>query len=105
MLNDFDILLVEDGDEIEEPVKRKTYRYLKTVSDLAKANPYDGRTVDINQIAHELKKLYQWDGAVIEEVQILLEARRVISITSGGRVKIITGLFQEYINHKNGGLN
>ena len=39
----------------------------------------------------------------IERTKNLLEARRVISITSGGRVKINTGLFVEFMLQKNGG--
>lgn len=112
LLSYFDILLVEDGDEVEDAEMRFTYQYLKCAAFLS-ADSLDGRTADINQIKDKLKDQLEdqlKDQAEkletlrddIEKTRNLLEARRVISITSGGRVKINTGLFREYILQKNG---
>ncbi len=52
------------------------------------------------------RKLTEEQGYSTEEIeadQESAEARRVISITSGGRVKINTGLFVEFMLQKNGG--
>ena len=102
LLQDFDILLVEDGDEAEDPEKRKTYQYLKCVSTLS-AQSYDGRTADSSQVARELERCSGYDASTIERIRNLLEARRVISVTHGGRIKINAGLFSEFILQKNGG--
>ncbi len=102
LLMDFDILLVEDGDETEEPEKRKTYQYLRCAA-FCSVYSFDGRTADSSEISRELKENYGYDDYVIESVRNLLERRRVISITQGGRVKINVGLFPEFILQKNGG--
>lgn len=101
LLTDFDILLVEDGDDAEDPEKRKTYQFLKCAAFLSE-DSYDGRTADNNQISRQLAEEYGWSEEKIEKTRNLLEARRVISITSGGRVKINTGLFLKFILRKNG---
>lgn len=101
LLTDFDILLVEDGDDAEDPEKRMTYQFLKCAAFLS-IGSYDGRTADNNQISRQLLDEYGWSDEKIEKTRNLLEARRVISITSGGRVKINTGLFLEFILRKNG---
>lgn len=101
LLTDFDILLVEDGDDAEDPEKRKTYQFLKCAAFLS-VDSYDGRTADNNQISRQLGEEYGWSDEKIEKTRNLLEARRVISITSGGRVKINTGLFVEFMLRKNG---
>lgn len=101
LLTDFDILLVEDGDDAEDPETRKTYQFLKCAAFLS-SDSYDGRTADNNQIGRELLEEYRWSNEEVEKTRNLLETRRVISITSGGRVKINTGLFLEFILRKNG---
>lgn len=100
LLSDFDILLREDGDETVEAEKRMTYLYLKCAALLSLAS-YDKQTADSGEITRELVR----GGcavAEIEKTRNILEARRVISITNGGRVRINTGLFSEYIQQKNG---
>jgi hypothetical protein len=101
LLSDFDILMLEDGDETVEAEKRKTYHYLKTVALLSVA-AYDKRTADSSEVTRELAQNYDYFVEEIEKTRNILEARRVISITNGGRVKINTGLFAEYIIQKNG---
>lgn len=101
LLSDFDILMLEDGDETIEAEERKTYHYLKTVALLSVAS-YDKRTADSSEITRELIQNYNYSTEEVEKTRNILEARRVISITNGGRVKINTGLFAEYIIQKNG---
>ena len=102
LLQDFDILLVEDGDKIEAPEERKTYEYLK-VAAVQALKSYDRRAADRLQIDRALTEDYFWSNEQIEKITNLLEARRVISIQAGGRVKINAGLFIEYIDRKLGG--
>lgn len=101
LLSDFDILLREDGDDTVEAEKRITYRYLKCAALLSLAS-YDRRTADSSEITRELSCDFGYTIAQIEKTRNILETRRVISITNGGRVKINTGLFSEYIQQKNG---
>lgn len=101
LLSDFDILLMEDGDDAVEVEKRLTYRYLKCAA-LLSLSSYDKRTADSGEITRELSNSFDCTVAQIEMTRNILEARRVISITNGGRVKINTGLFSEYIQQKNG---
>ena len=101
LLSDFDILLMEDGDDAVEAEKRITYRYLKCAALLSFAS-YDKRTADSSEITRDLNRSFNYTIEQIEKARNILEARRVISITNGGRVKINTGLFSEYIQQKNG---
>lgn len=101
LLSDFDILLREDGDDTVEAEKRITYHYLKCAA-LRSLTSYDKRTADSSEITRELSREYAYAIEEIEKTRNILEARRVISITNGGRVKINTGLFSEYIQQKNG---
>lgn len=101
LLSDFDILLREDGDDTVEAETRMTYRYLKCAA-LLSLESYDKRTADSGEITRELVRGFDYTIADIEKTRNILEARRVISITNGGRVKINTGLFSEYILQKNG---
>ena len=101
LLSDFDILLMEDGDDAMEAEKRITYRYLKTAA-LLSLSSYDRRTADSSEITRELTRNYDYTTEEIEKARNILEARRVISNTNGGRVKINTGLFSEFIIQKNG---
>lgn len=101
LLSDFDILLMEDGDDAVEAEKRITYHYLKCVA-LLSLSSYDKRTADSAEVTRGLIRDYGYTIAEIEKTRNILEARRVISITNGGRVKINTGLFSEYIQQKNG---
>ena len=101
LLSDFDILLREDGDDTVEAEERLTYNYLKRVA-LLSLSSYDKRTADSSEITRELTRSFNYSIADIEKTRNTLEARRVISITNGGRVKINTGLFAEYIQQKNG---
>ncbi len=101
LLSDFDILLMEDGDDAVEAEKRITYRYLKRAALLSFAS-YDKRTADGSEITRDLSRSFNYTIEQIEKARNILEARRVISITNGGRVKINTGLFSEYIQQKNG---
>lgn len=102
LLTDFDILLVEDGDSVEDPESRKTYQYLKSAA-FATVKSFDQRTSDMKEINRKLTEEQGYSTEEIERTKNLLEARRVISITSGGRVKINTGLFVEFMLQKNGG--
>ncbi|MDO4345168.1 MAG: ATP-binding protein [Eubacteriales bacterium] len=101
LMTDFDILMIEDGDDPGDPEQRDTYQFLKSAAFLA-ADSFDGRTADNNEISRKLFEEYGWRDERIEKIRNRLEARRVISITSGGRVKINTGLFLEYILRKSG---
>ena len=101
LLSDFDILLMEDGDDAVDAEKRITYHYLKNAALLSLAS-YDKRTADSSEITRGLTRDFGYAIAEIEKTRNILEARRVISITNGGRVKINTGLFAEYIQQKNG---
>jgi len=101
LLSAFDTLLTEDGDDVIEPEKRNTYHYLKCAA-LLSASSYDKRTADSGEITRELSREYGYSISEIEKTRNILEARRVISITNGGRVKINTGLFSAYIQQKNG---
>lgn len=101
LLSEFDILLIEDGDDTAEAEKRITYRYLKSAA-LLSLSSYDRRTADNGEITRELSRDFGYSIAEIEKTRNILEARRVISIAGGGRVKINTGLFSEYIQQKNG---
>lgn len=101
LLSDFDILLMEDGDDAVEAEKRITYHYLKCAA-LLSLSSYDKRTADSSEITRGLIRDFGYAIAEIEKTRNILEARRVISITNGGRVKINTGLFSEYIQQKNG---
>ncbi len=101
LLSDFDILLMEDGDDAVDAEKRITYHYLKNAALLSLAS-YDKRTADSSEITRGLARDFGYAIAEIEKTRNILEARRVISITNGGRVKINTGLFAEYIQQKNG---
>ncbi len=101
LLSDFDILLMEDGDDAVDAEKRITYHYLKNAALLSLAS-YDKRTADSSEITRGLTRDFGYAIAEIEKTRNILEARRVISITNGGRVKINTGLFSEYIQQKNG---
>ncbi len=101
LIKDFDMLLTEDGDESVEPEKRKTYQYLQCVA-LLSFDSYDRRTADSNEATRKMTERYGYNAAVVERVRNVLEARRVISITEGGRVKISAGLFSEFIRQKNG---
>ena len=102
LLTDFDILLVEDGDSVEDPESRKTYQYPKSAA-FATVKSFDQRTSDMKEINRKLTEEQGYSTEEIERTKNLLEARRVISITSGGRVKINTGLFVEFMLQKNGG--
>ena len=102
LLTDFDILLVEDGDSVEDPESRKMYQYLKSAA-FATVKSFDQRTSDMKEINRKLTEEQGYSTEEIERTKNLLEARRVISITSGGRVKINTGLFVEFMLQKNGG--
>lgn len=99
-LSNFDILLVEDGDGVENPEERKTYRYLKCAAQLALAS-YDRRTADIQELSEKMKEILGSEDA--ERVRSILHARHVIRFTEGGRLRIETGLFLEYIHQRNGG--
>lgn len=101
LLSDFDILLREDGDETKDAENRITYNYLKCAA-LLSLSSYDKRTADSSEITRGLTRDYGYSIAEIEKTRNILEARRVISISNGGRVKINTGLFSEYIQQKNG---
>lgn len=101
LLSDFDILLMEDGDDTVEAEKRSTYHYLKCAA-LLSISSYDKRTADSGEITRELTRVYGYSHSEIEKTRNILDARRVISITNGGRVKINTGLFSAYIQQKNG---
>lgn len=101
LLSDFDILLMEDGDDAMEAEKRSTYHYLKTAA-LLSLSSFDKRTADSSEITRELSRDFNYTIDQIEKTRNILEARRVISITNGGRVKINTALFSEYIYQKNG---
>ncbi len=101
-LDDFDILLNEDGDALGSFENRLTYKYLKRTAILAKRST-DCRTADIGKIASDLTELENIDSQVVESTRTLLEGRRVISITTGGRVRINTGLFIEFIWQREGG--
>ena len=101
LLSDFDILLMEDGDDAVEAEKRITYHYLKCAA-LLSLSSYDKRTADNSEITRALIRDHDYSIEEIEKTRNILEARRVISITNGGRVKINTGLFSEYIQQKNG---
>lgn len=101
LLSDFDILLMEDGDDAMEAEKRSTYHYLKTAA-LLSLSSFDKRTADSSEITRELSRDFNYTMDQIEKTRNILEARRVISITNGGRVKINTALFSEYIYQKNG---
>ena len=101
LLSDFDILLMEDGDDAVDAEKRITYHYLKSAALLSLAS-YDKRTADSSEITRGLTRDFGYTISEIEKTRNILEARRVISITNGGRVKINTGLFSEYIQQKNG---
>lgn len=101
LLSDFDILLMEDGDDTMEAEKRSTYHFLKCAA-LLSISSYDKRTADSGEITRELARVYGYSNSEIEKTRNILEARRVISITNGGRVKINTGLFSAYIQQKNG---
>ena len=101
LLSDFEILLREDGDDTKEAEERITYHYLKCAALLSLAS-YDRRTADSGEITRELTRSFGYTIAEVEKTRNTLEARRVISITNGGRVKINTGLFSEYIQQKNG---
>lgn len=101
LLSDFDILLMEDGDDAIEVEKRITYRFLKCAA-LLSLSSYDKRTADSSEITRELSNNFDYTVARIEMTRNVLEARRIISITNGGRVRINTGLFSEYIQQKNG---
>ncbi len=99
-LDDFDILLREDGDALGALEELATTRYLTKVVHLAH-QAYDHRTADVAELTEALKM----DGmseAEIEKTRILLEARGVITISDGGRVKINTWLFAAYIQQKYG---
>lgn len=101
-LPDFDVLLREDGDDPGELESRITYQYLRSAAQLSLAS-YDKRTADSGEITRELsREPFRYSPAEIEKTRNILEARRVISIEAGGRVKINTGLFSEYILQKNG---
>ena len=99
-LKDFDILTVEDGDGVESPEERKTYRYLKCAAQLALAS-YDRRTADSREVADQMAALM--GNGEAERIRNILEARHVIRFTEGGRLHIVTGLFLEYIRQRNGG--
>lgn len=101
LLSDFDILLMEDGDDAVEAENRITYHYLKCAA-LLSLSSYDKRTADSSEVTRGLMRDFGYTIAEIEKTRNILEARRVISITNGGRVKINTGLFCEYIQQKNG---
>lgn len=101
LLSDFDILLMEDGDDTVEAEKRSTYHYLKCAA-LLSISSYDKRTADSGEITRELTRVYGYSHSEIEKTRNILDARRVISITNGGRVRINTGLFSAYIQQKNG---
>ena len=101
LLSDFDILLMEDGDDTVEAEKRITYHYLKCAA-LLSISSYDKRTADSSEITSTLSRDYGYSTSEIDKTRNILEARRVISITNGGRVKINTGLFSVYIQQKNG---
>ena len=99
-LSDFDILLVEDGDDVENPEERKTYRYLKTVAMLA-LNSHDHRTADTREASEKMRAIL---GAAEEErVRSILQSRHVIRYEEGGGIRIATGLFLDYIYQRNGG--
>ena len=101
LLSDFDILMLEDGDDPAEAEQRIIYHFLKTAA-LLSVSAYDKRTADSGEITRELVRNYNHSVEEIERTRNILEARRVISITGGGRVKINTGLFKEFVVQKNG---
>lgn len=97
-ITDFDILLTEDGDSVGELIDRDTYKFLsctaRNVLGYGRSMAADGGTV-----ARELKDR-GWSDQQIENTLNLLERRRVISILSGGQIKINTGLFTEFIRRR-----
>ncbi len=101
LLTDFDILVREDGDNIGKMEDLTTYHYLKSAALLSFASN-DRRTADSAEITRSLVRDYGYSAADIDKTRNILEARRVISVTNGGRVKINTWLLAEYIQQKNG---
>lgn len=99
-LTDFDILLVEDGDGVEKPENRKTYQYLKCLAEVSLAS-YDHRTADSREVRDKMKLIL--GDAEEERIRNILHARHVIKYTEGGRMRIETGLFLEYIRQRQGG--
>lgn len=88
---DFDILLVEDGDEVDNIEDRDSYKYLKTVA--MESRLTTGKDCKADIVCPEIGEERSMD------VLGLLESRRVVRIRNG-RVKIIVGLFREYILRK-----
>ena len=96
----FDILMREDGDDMGETVDLITYHYLRSAAFLSFASNDRGKA-DSSAITRSLVRDYGYSIAEIDKTRSILDARHVISITSGGRVKINTGLLSEYFQQKN----
>ena len=94
--NFFDVLLIEDGDNVDLLEDRMTYKYLKCAAQQT-VFQYDDRTSDISLIKSNLENIYGINQEEIDKTQNLLLDRRVISLQRGGRVRINVGLFVKYI--------
>ena len=90
----FDTILTEDGDDNDYLEKTPTYMYLKTIA--LKSQPVVTRDCKSDTICEELGE------KETEEIKNLLRSRHVID-ERNGQVKIILGLFREYIIYNYGG--
>lgn len=98
--SDFDILLMEDGDGyVRTPEERPTYRYLECIAKHS-LESRDRRTADSATVHDAMCRQLGEDKA--KNTAGILQARHVISYTSGGRIKIETGMFLEYIKQRYG---
>ncbi len=97
---DFDILLMEDGDERDVYENLDTFKYLKAVAE-ASFNTVDN-TCEYNLVCTALEDDPADSKRNSEEIRNLLESRRVLTVTNG-RIKINAGIFAEFIKRKYGG--
>lgn len=71
LLSDFDILLMEDGDDAVEAENRITYHYLKCAA-LLSLSSYDKRTADSSEVTRGLMRDFGYTIAEIEKTRNIL---------------------------------
>lgn len=91
--NDFDILLLEDGDGVVLDEDRPTYLYLKQL--IRESIPSNNHDCDFNMVCEELGEVKS------NETRKILLDRRILSM-GNGRIRLNMWLFAEFMKFKYG---